>query len=370
MRDVACRGEYPLLEARDALLAWYDRHARVLPWRSAPGERPDPYRVWLSEIMLQQTTVQAVKGFFETFVARWPDVAALAAASEQEVLSQWAGLGYYSRARNLHRAAREVAARGGEFPRTPEDLAELPGIGPYTAAAIAAIAFDHPVVPLDGNIERVAARCFAVHAPLPGSKPLLRDKAQAFAGADRPGCVAQALMDLGATICTPKSPACALCPLEEGCAGFKAGIAASLPAKTAKQARPTRRGVAFVAIRADGALLVRTRPAKGLLGGMSEVPGSEWSEAFDASKARAHAPLSANWVKTAGVVRHVFTHFALELVVYRASVPRGTPDLPGMRWVAPGDMHREAFPTVFRKVLAQVPEKLLDFSGKSLRKSK
>ena len=330
-----------MLEARDALLAWYDRHARVLPWRSAPGERPDPYRVWLSEIMLQQTTVQAVKGFFETFVARWPDVAALAAASEQEVLSQWAGLGYYSRARNLHRAAREVAARGGEFPRTPEDLAELPGIGPYTAAAIAAIAFDHPVVPLDGNIERVAARCFAVHAPLPGSKPLLRDKAQAFAGADRPGCVAQALMDLGATICTPKNPACGICPWREDCAGRAAGIAAALPARSAKQPKPIRLGIAYVGRRSDGAWLVERRPETGLLGGMLGWPGGAWGDAPEDLP-----PLDADWRDLGAEVRHTFTHFHLRLAVRVAEIaPGATPDRgtfhPRLR---PSDL-----PTVMRK---------------------
>ena len=342
----------PMQVSRAELLRWYDRHARVLPWRARPGERSDPYRVWLSEIMLQQTTVQAVKDYFVAFTARWPDVMTLAQAGEQEVLSQWAGLGYYSRARNLHKAAKEIAARGGKFPETPGGLSELPGIGPYTAAAIAAIAFDFPIVPLDGNIERVTARVFAIEDPLPGSKPLLRDKAQAFAGKDRPGCVAQALMDLGATICTPKNPACALCPLNAACAGFKQGIAASLPVKMAKKDRPTRRGVAFVAVKPDGALLVRSRASKGLLGGMSEVPGSAWTEGFDFSAAPAHAPLDANWKKLPGEVRHVFTHFALELAVYTARAPANAETPEGMRWVSPDRMPEEAFPSVMMKVLA------------------
>ncbi|MFN0262641.1 A/G-specific adenine glycosylase [Tepidamorphus sp. 3E244] len=342
----------PATKARADLLAWYDRHARVLPWRVPPGKTPDPYRIWLSEIMLQQTTVQAVKGYFEAFVARWGDVAALAAAPEQDVLSQWAGLGYYSRARNLHAASKVLAATGGKFPETPEGLSDLPGIGPYTASAIAAIAFDHPTVPLDGNIERVTARYFAIEEPLPGSKKVLREAAQAFNGTERPGCVAQALMDLGATICTPKRPACVLCPLNENCEGFRLGIAETLPRKAPKAERPTRRGAAFVASRPDGALLVRSRPRKGLLAGMSEVPGSEWTQGFKPEAGLAHAPIDATWRKLTGPVRHGFTHFQLELDVYAASVPESTPAPDGMRWVAPGDMHREAFPTVMRKVLA------------------
>ena len=338
-------------DTRAELLHWYGRHARVLPWRARAGERPDPYRVWLSEIMLQQTTVQAVKDYFLAFTARWPDVMALADAREQEVLSQWAGLGYYSRARNLHKAAKEIAVRGGTFPETPEGLAKLPGIGPYTAAAIAAIAFDFPIVPLDGNIERVTARVFAIEDPLPGSKPLLREKAQAFSGNDRPGCVAQALMDLGATVCTPKNPACARCPLNGECLGFRHGIAASLPVKAGRKDRPTRRGVAFVAVKPDGSMLVRSRPSKGLLGGMSEVPGSTWTEGFDLSGALAHAPIDAKWKRLPGEVRHVFTHFALELVVYIAKVPANAETPQGMRWVSPERMPEEAFPSVMMKVL-------------------
>lgn len=334
------------------LLDWYDRHARVLPWRAPPPQRPDPYRVWLSEIMLQQTTVQTVRGHFEAFMARWPNVEALAGASEREVLSQWAGLGYYSRARNLHRAAIEIAARGGAFPRTPEQLADLPGIGAYTSAAIAAIAFDHRIVPLDGNIERVTARYFAVEQPLPGAKTVLREKAQAFLGSERPGCIAQALMDLGAGICTPRAPDCAACPLSRDCAARARGIAETLPRKQAKRARPVRRGVAFVVSRSDGAILVRTRPGEGLLAGMSEVPGSEWTQGFDPACALAHAPLRARWRACAGVVRHVFTHFSLELTVYACRVAQRTAAPQDMRWVAPEEMPAEAFPTVMKKVLA------------------
>ncbi len=344
--------KHPHDQARDAVLAWYDRHARVLPWRAPPGAPYDPYRVWLSEIMLQQTTVQAVKPYFEAFTARWPSVTDLARADLSEVLSAWAGLGYYSRARNLHKAARQVAEAGGAFPDTAAGLRQLPGVGPYTAAAIAAIAFDEPIVPADGNIERVTARVFAIDAPLPGAKPLLREKAQVFAGSERPGDLAQALMDLGATICTPRDPACALCPVNDVCEGFKSGIAATLPVKAAKAERPRRAGAAFVVTRAGGELLVRSRPPKGLLGGMSEVPTSAWRSDFDCDGALSAAPLDAEFSRLSGSVRHVFTHFALDLTVYRADVAAGTKAPGDARWVAPDDMRREAFPTVMKKVLA------------------
>ncbi|HZT50868.1 MAG TPA: A/G-specific adenine glycosylase, partial [Stellaceae bacterium] len=269
----------------DLLLAWYDRHRRVLPWRALPGERPDPYRVWLSEVMLQQTTVPAVMGYFARFLERWPDVAALAAAPLDEVLHAWQGLGYYARARNLHACARAVVARhGGAFPRDEAALRALPGIGDYTAAAIAAIAFDRRAAPVDGNVERVTARLFAIETPLPEAKPELRRLAASLVPERRAGDYAQAAMDLGATLCTPRKPRCVLCPWREECRARALGVAENLPRRRAAAARPVRRGVAFWAVREDGAVLLRRRPEAGLLGGMMEVPSTpwraaEWSEA-------------------------------------------------------------------------------------------
>src|ERR1700716_3975634 len=272
------RRETPEAEAdRPALLlAWYDRHRRRLPWRPLPGESAEPYRVWLSEIMLQQTGVKTVGPYFEKFIARWPDVAALGRASLDDVLRMWAGLGYYSRARNLHACAVAVLRdHGGVFPDTEEGLRTLPGIGPYTAAAIAAIAFGRRTMPVDGNIERVVSRLFAVEEPLPQAKPLIQQLAATLLGATRAGDSAQALMDLGSSICTPKKPAFALCPLNDDCAARARGDQETFPRKAAKKTGALRRGTAFVVTRGDE-LLVRTRPEKGLLGGMTEVPSSQW----------------------------------------------------------------------------------------------
>jgi A/G-specific adenine glycosylase len=337
------------------LLAWYDRHRRRLPWRAEPGARSDPYRVWLSEIMLQQTTVKAVGPYFEKFTARWPDVAALAAASLDDVLRMWAGLGYYSRARNLHACAVAVLREhGGAFPDTEQGLRALPGVGPYTAAAIAAIAFDRRTMPVDGNIERVVARLFAVEEPLPQAKPRIQALAATLLGPARAGCSAQALMDLGATICTPKKPACALCPLNADCVARGRGDQETFPRKAPKKAGALRRGAAFV-VRRGADVLVRTRPAKGLLGGMTEVPTSEWRAGHDDGEALQAAPVLkgvSRWHRKAGVVTHVFTHFPLELVVYVADAqPRArAPD--GMRWVKIATLPDEALPNVMRKVLA------------------
>ncbi|MEL6768962.1 MAG: A/G-specific adenine glycosylase, partial [Pseudomonadota bacterium] len=267
-----------------ALLDWYDAHARTLPWRVGPaaraaGERPDPYRVWLSEVMLQQTTVATVTPRFAAFLSRWPDVSALATAPREDVLAEWAGLGYYARARNLHACAAAVAERhDGRFPDTEDGLRALPGIGDYTAAAIAAIAFDRPAVVMDGNIERVMARLFAETAPLPGVKPRLKAHAAILTPQQRPGDHAQALMDLGATICTPKRPACGICPLMEACEGRRLGLAPGLPAKAPKAAKPIRSGTAFVAFDAEGRVGTVLRPDKGLLGGMRALPSTDWAE--------------------------------------------------------------------------------------------
>jgi len=344
-----------------ALLAWYDRHRRALPWRAPPGKRTDPYRVWLSEVMLQQTTVKAVAPYYARFLARWPDVAALAAAPLDDVLKAWAGLGYYARARNLHACARAVVERhGGQFPQAEHELRALPGIGAYTAAAIAAIAFDAPAMPVDGNIERVVARLYAVETPLPEAKPEIGSLAKALTPEHRTGDFAQAMMDLGATICTPKRPACALCPWNDGCAARQRGDAETLPRRAPKREGALRRGAAFVAQRADGYLLVRTRPARGLLGGMTEVPTTEWIAGFEESTALEAAPRFGAgrlgqdiiWRRIPGLVRHVFTHFPLELAVYVAKLPARARAPEGMRWVAADDVAGEALPSLMRKVLA------------------
>lgn len=338
------------------LLDWYDWAARELPWRVGPaarraGELPDPYRVWLSEIMLQQTTVAAVKSYFERFTARWPTVADLAAADLDEVLGLWAGLGYYARARNLHKCARVVAKEhGGRFPEDEAALLTLPGVGPYTAAAITAIAFDRRAVVMDGNVERVMARLHAVEAPLPASKPELKSLADALTPDDRPGDYAQAAMDLGATICTPRNPACGICPWMARCRARALGIAAELPKKASKKAKPVRFGVCYVAVRPDGAVLLRRRPAKGLLGAMLEPPGTGWTEngPSEAEIASA-APFEADWRDPELEARHTFTHFHLRLALRVATVS-DAPPAEG-RFTPRDELEGAALPTVMKKAL-------------------
>jgi A/G-specific adenine glycosylase len=335
------------------LLAWYDRHQRRLPWRALPGQKSDPYRVWLSEIMLQQTTVKAVAPYYERFLTRWPSAKDLGSAKLGDVLKLWAGLGYYARARNLHACARAVAEQyGGHFPSDEKTLLTLPGIGTYTAAAVASIAFGKKATPIDGNIERVIARLFAVEDALPGGKPQIRAHAEKLTPDKRAGDFAQAMMDLGATLCTPKRPACSLCPWNEPCAARKRGDQETFPRKVPKVEGKLRRGAAYVALRADGAILVRTRPEKGLLGGMTEVPTTEWRNDFQPREAAATAPLAAQWKKLPGVVTHVFTHFPLELAIYRATLPKRTRAPKGARWTPVRDIHGEALPNVMRKVIA------------------
>ena len=326
------------------LLVWYDAHARVLPWRERPGIKADPYSVWLSEIMLQQTTVAAVKDYFIKFIRLWPTVFDLAAAETEDVMRAWAGLGYYARARNLHACAKVVAAAGGAFPQTLEDLQKLPGIGPYTAGAIAAIAFDVPVAAVDGNVDRVVSRYFAIEEPLPASKPRIGKLAQELVPAKRAGDFAQAMMDLGATICTPKSPACENCPWRQDCAGRIKGIAASLPIKAAKQKVPTRYGHVYWIENDKGDVLVRTRATKGLLGGMTEFPSSEW---VDGKRIKFVEPFAAEWKKLSGLVEHTFTHFHLELNVWKVVVSE--PVLDG-RFVKQKQLKTEALPSLMRKV--------------------
>ncbi|WP_415717954.1 A/G-specific adenine glycosylase [Roseibium sp.] len=345
--------------ASSLLLAWYDRHARKLPWRVSPedrklGEVPDPYRIWLSEIMLQQTTVAAVKDYYDKFTKTWPSVEALAAADEEDVLKAWAGLGYYSRARNLKKCADKIAGEyNGVFPKEETDLLSLPGIGPYTAAAIATIAFDRHAAVVDGNVERVLARLDRIETPLPDAKPQIKRRMALLTPDDRPGDFAQAVMDLGATICTPKRPACALCPWSDGCDARKMADQEGFPRKAPKKEKPTRFGAAFVAVDAEQqAILLRRRPPKGLLGGMTEVPGTEWSEVFQKEHALSHAPFPAPWNMCAGEVKHTFTHFHLKVTVYKAEIPSQTvPESSDTWWSLPGDLEGEALPTVMRKII-------------------
>ncbi len=337
------------------LLAWYDWHRRELPWRTPPGGRPDPYRVWLSEIMLQQTTVAVVDRYFERFVARWPTLETLAAAELDAVLHAWQGLGYYARARNLHKCARMlVADHGGRFPDDEKGLRALPGIGVYTAAAIAAIAFGRPATAVDGNIERVIARLFAVEEPLPGAKPTLYRLAAGLTPQQRPGDHVQAMMDLGATVCTARSPRCGSCPLADDCAGFRAGMAGDLPRRASRAARPTRYGTAFWTVRPDAAVLLRRRAERGLLGGMMEIPSTDWADRpCPAPRASGHAPAAAEWQPLPGRVCHTFTHFHLELDVLTGHIGEDWRTVAGV-WVPVERLREHALPSVMKKVVRHV----------------
>ncbi|MEG3123769.1 A/G-specific adenine glycosylase [Sphingomonas sp. GB1N7] len=330
------------------MLAWYDAHARALPWRAPPGTPPpDPYRVWLSEIMLQQTTVAAVKPKFALFTARWPDFAALAAADEAELMTAWAGLGYYARARNLVACARVVVAdHGGSFPSTEAELRALPGIGDYTAAAIASIAFGRRAVVVDANVERVVARLFAIATPLPAARPAIRAAADTITPDERSGDFAQAMMDLGSSICTFRAPKCLACPLHESCDGFASGAPETYPVKPAKAARPQRYGTIFWAEREGRVLLVR-RPPKGLLGGMRALPTGPWG---DAPPGLADAPFAGEWRMLDAKVSHVFTHFRLELALAVARAPEHS----NSEWWPIADIESAGLPSVFAKAAAEI----------------
>ena len=330
------------------LLAWYDRHRRNLPWRAAPGQRPDPYRVWLSEIMLQQTTVATVGPYFDRFVARFPDIRALAAAPLDDVLHAWQGLGYYARARNLHACAQVIAAaHDGRFPDDPALLRALPGIGDYTAAAIAAIAFDRPVAAVDGNVERVVARLFAERTSCRAANRGCAPSPPRMVPERRAGDFAQAMMELGAVLCTPRAPRCVLCPWRADCAAAALGIAEDLPVQAEKPERPLRHGVAFWLTRADGAVLLRRRPEHGLLGGMIELPSTDWRDApWDTAEAVTAAPAAAEWRTLPGTVRHGFTHFRLELGLLAGT----TSDPIAGIWARPAEFKNHAFPTLTRKL--------------------
>lgn len=334
----------------DALLAWYDQHRRTLPWRSPPGETPDPYRVWLSEVMLQQTTVAAVTPRFAAWVARWPTFAALAQAEDADVMAAWAGLGYYARARNLVACAKVVMAdHDGVFPRTEATLRTLPGLGAYTAAAVAAIAFGERAVVVDANVERVVARLFAISVPLPAARVAIRAAADTITPDVRAGDFAQAMMDLGSSLCTVRAPKCLLCPLREGCAGFAGGAPEALPVKTRKAAKPQRFGTIFWLQRGTDVLLV-TRPDKGLLGGMRALPTGIWA---DAQPGLEDAPAQADWQMLDATVAHGFTHFDLQLGLAIATIDAHHPRIDGQWWPV-ADLADAGLPTVFAKAASKI----------------
>jgi A/G-specific adenine glycosylase len=344
------------------LLNWYDKHHRQLPWRTSPSDQAmgvvtDPYHVWLSEIMLQQTTVTAVKPYYEKFLTLWPGVENLAGATSESVMQAWAGLGYYSRARNLKKCAELVASDyGGKFPETEMELLKLPGIGPYTAAAIAAIAFNQPSAVVDGNIERVFTRLFAIKTPLPAAKPEIKTHVAQYVPSNRPGDFAQGLMDLGSSICTPKKPNCLLCPLQTLCKASKHGEQELYPVKLPKKAKPKRAGAAFVMIDENGAIYLRKRPDNGLLADMSEVPTTDWNSNRDGETSVDAAPLSLDWRKH-NSIKHVFTHFELTLFVYSAEISTkdmANPLLADGWWSDPDQIKSEALPNLMKKVVTAV----------------
>ena len=331
----------------EALLAWYDAHRRAFPWRALPGERAEPYRVWLSEIMLQQTVAAAAAPYFLRFTARWPNVEALAAASLDEVLQAWQGLGYYARARNLHATARLIASEhGGHFPESEAGLRALPGIGAYTAAAIAAIAFDLKATVVDGNVERVMARLFHIEAPLPAARKMIREAAARLTPEERPGDYAQAVMDLGATLCLPRRPRCGACPWADSCRARAEGMAETLPVKAPKQQRPVRRGIAYWTEDGAGHVLLRRRPEAGLLGGMMEVPSGPWVERGPPPEV---PPVEGAWRPLDAVARHGFTHFILELEIRTAKSTAAAPE--GCVWAPIDALGDYALPTAMKKVV-------------------
>jgi A/G-specific adenine glycosylase len=343
------------------LLRWYDRHRRIMPWRALRGEQADPYRVWLSEIMLQQTMVATVGPYFQKFIKRWPTLGDLATASLDDLLRMWAGLGYYRRARMLHQCAQVLHSEyNGIFPCDEQTLLGLPGFGPYTAAAVAAIAFDKPANVVDGNVERVMARIFALTEPLPKGKAALRQAAAQLVPQKRAGDYAQALMDLGATICTPRSPQCGLCPWQDVCKAHKLGIEETLPRRVKAQAKPVRRALVFVAVNSAGDIFIRQRPHQGLLAGMMEVPSGPWQEGPmpGGDTHLSHAPVKAAWRALPGIVTHVFTHFTLEATVMTTVVPAAAAHKMEGRWVSLENVASEALPSVMKKMISHALKKL------------
>ena len=342
------------------LLAWYDQHGRKFPWRISPErikdrEQPNPYHVWLSEIMLQQTQAATVCGYFEKFIKTWPDLDALFAASSEEILKAWAGLGYYARARNLIKCANMVIHHyGGKFPDTQHELKKLPGIGEYTSAAIAAIAFGEPVAVIDGNVERVITRLYRIKIPLPQAKPEIGRKVKFLVSAKRSGDFAQAMMDLGATICSPRKPDCPFCPLREHCASVNYSDVERFPHKPAKLKKPLREGAVFVAVACDGSILLQKRPDRGLLASMSEVPTTNWNSRRNGETGVEGAPFKAQWIPC-GQVHHIFTHFRLVLYVFRADIDKTL--AKNGQWWSPGHvLPTEALPKLMKKTIeAAIP---------------
>jgi A/G-specific adenine glycosylase len=334
------------------VLSWWDRHRRKLPWRAEPGEAIDPYRVWLSEILLQQTTVTAVIPYFERFQAQWPRVDDLAAAPIEDVMRAFAGLGYYSRARNLHACAREIVRRGGAFPTNEAELRGLPGIGAYTAAAVAAIAFDEPAAPVDGNIARIMTRLYAIDRPIANARGAIAKAAAALTPHGRPGDFAQALMDIGATICTPRNPDCPACPMRSACAARASGEPQAYPRKAPRKVRPHRKGAAFFAQAEDGSILLRTRAPEGLLGGTLELPGTPWSLDYAPDAGASGAPFPALWRLTPGLVEQAFTHFSLALNVYAVRLADKAPARDGCFWVKREEIPGAALSSLMRKAVA------------------
>jgi A/G-specific adenine glycosylase len=333
------------------LLAWWDVHRRVLPWRAQLGESPDPYAVWLSEILLQQTTVAAATPYFHRFITRWPRVEDLAAAPIEEVMRSFAGLGYYSRARNMLRCAQEIARRGGVFPKDEASLRKLPGIGAYTSAAIAAIAFNGQASPVDGNIARIIARLRALPRPVKEARREIAATAAGLTPPDRPGDFAQAMMDLGATICTPRSPDCPACPIKDDCAARAGGDPQAFPRQAPKTPRPLRKGAAFFARAPNGSVLMRTRAPNGLLGGTVELPGAGWSVDFDVGDGPKYAPFHSAWRRLPGAVEQAFTHFTLQLTIYAARADAEAA-ADGCYWVAEAKIDGLALSGVMAKALA------------------
>ncbi len=332
-------------------LAWFDRHRRELPWRAAPGETADPYRVWLSEILLQQTTTAGAAPYYREFLRRWPDVGALAAAPLEAVMSAFAGLGYYSRARNLHACAKAIAEAGGAFPSEETALRALPGVGAYTAAAVAAIAFDRPTTPIDGNIARIVSRLAGFTAPIAANRRAIEDFARTLTPARRAGDFAQSLMDIGATICRPKAPACLTCPLRADCRAAASGDPEAFPGRTPKRERPEKVGAVFFAERPNGAFLARRRPPNGLLGATMELPGGAWRAGDVGEVGAEEAPFPAPWMRLAGHVEHGFTHFMLRLALFRATAPNAAPP-EGLAFIAPDEIESAGFSGLMRKAIS------------------
>jgi A/G-specific adenine glycosylase len=330
-------------------LSWWDGNRRALAWRAAPGDKPDPYRIWLSEVLLQQTTAQAATPYYQAFIARWPRVEDLAQAPLEAVISAFAGLGYYRRARNLHACAREIARRGGRFPSEEAHLRALPGVGAYTAAAVAAITFDRQTLPVDGNIARILARLLALDAPSARARKEIAGAALALAPDKRAGDFAQALMDIGATLCRPRSPDCASCPLSPDCAAFRGGSPEAYPRRGQARTRPNRQGAVFFARRPDGAFLARRRPPHGLLASTIELPGTAWTSKVTDTGIVGAPPVAARWRRLEGEVEQVFTHFALKLTVYAADFEGAAP--AGCFWVMPDAVGQAGFSATMRKAV-------------------